>query len=143
MSAINKHKTKKPKKTHVQRKDNRYATKLTAYVEEIDKEVPCSVKNISKGGFFIKGNKEISSDKDIQFRLVLQDSKGSQEIYINGEITFSLDEKTAKKIGTSSGVGVKVIDFPSDYDRERFCKFISHIECLGTSFALLGPKFDK
>ena len=136
-------KSKKTKSNKNQRKDKRFVTKLPAYVQDIEEEKPCQVRNISKGGFFINGKKDITETEGVQFRLVLQDSKGSQEILVKGEVTFTVDEKTARKIGVAPGVGVKVIDFPSDYDEEKFKCFISQIECLGTSFALLGPKFDK
>lgn len=113
------------------RKAKRYPVQIECILENPESIQLKEIQNVSEGGCFINLSKALQPNTPIRFRLLSDTSTGLDEILINGKVTFSMDMESAGIIGVDSGVGVELIDFPTEEDKRKYVELIGDIEETG------------
>ena len=112
---------------HEKRKSRRFYEQFDAFLENPEGIQQYVVENISENGCFVDVPKAFYPNQIIRIRIVLPRQYGGKEIRFNGEFIFSIDRGLANQMDTSSGIGIRVVDFLNHDDKQYFERLLSDL----------------
>lgn len=108
--------------------EKRFCRKLDAILEKPEAILPITVDNISKNGVFFKTLYSLPEASRINFWLFIPNTKQAKEVFVTGQVIHSLDSNKAARIGSTPGIGIRLLDIPRKEDKSKFEHFIAQLE---------------
>ena len=90
--------------------------------------LPITVDNISKNGIFFRTMYSIPQSSRINFWLFIPNTHKTNEVFVTGQVVHALDPEKASSIGSSPGLGIRLLEIPRREDKMKFEHFIDELE---------------